>query len=73
MKIRCAICQKSVDEIVTWHDEARRRWIVEVTCHGEEDTMVMDFGFVAGLNRDERTQLERSEGVAFATKRIAAA
>ncbi|BAU93340.1 hypothetical protein MPPM_4735 [Methylorubrum populi] len=70
MRIRCAVCDKPVDEWTMWENPADMSRGIKVRCHGEEDSMKMTWGFLADLTPDERRRLEQSEGVAFATKRL---
>ena len=72
MRIRCAICNKPVDRWATWADPATDTHVIRAFCHGDRDEMRVTAGFLYSLNRDERKRLQNSEGVAFATKRIAA-
>ncbi len=72
MRIRCAQCDRLVDEVVTWTEPRGYRRIV-AHCHGEEDTMILTEREIADLKPEELEQLERAEGVAFRTPKLTAA
>lgn len=72
IRIRCAICDKPVDEVVVWENPEDMSREFRVRCHGDKDSMKLTWDFMDGLTPDERRWLGQSEGVAFATKRIAA-
>lgn len=67
MRIRCAVCDKPVERILTREDIARCRHEITVVCHGDNDTMMLDH---LALIETGAEQFFQTEGVAFQTNRI---
>lgn len=67
--IRCALCDRPVDEIEVWRDEYYRCLFITVHCHGDRDEMQIPDSIEYEFRAVE--QIMNQEGVAFATKRIA--
>lgn len=68
-RIRCAICEKPVDEVIEMYDELSCEWRLKVRCHGETDYMAVQlFKFTP----EQLAQMKDQEGVAFSVKRISA-
>ncbi|MDB5652318.1 MAG: hypothetical protein JWL62_3838 [Hyphomicrobiales bacterium] len=68
MRIRCALCNKRVDNWEGWFDRARTAIVITVECHGARDEMV----FPAYASYDPESYQEmlqiwqgNVEGVAF--------
>lgn len=38
---RCALCQRPVDELVSWFDVMRREWVFVAKCHGQTERVVV--------------------------------
>lgn len=68
-RIRCARCNKPVDHVYWCDDFNSKARLIEVTCHGETDTMTLDMKAVTPLMLGEMVQ---QEGVAFATELLPA-
>ena len=66
--IRCALCDKPVDEQTVERDDARRGWCFTVKCHGAEDQCFVDYEFVASAGCD----LDQMEASAFTVRKIEA-
>ena len=65
--IRCAICNKLVDEVLEMYHEESREWRLKVKCHGDTDHMAIP---LYELTRQQVDQIKKQEGVAFSVKRI---
>lgn len=65
--IRCAVCDKPVDEVIEMYDEASREWRLKVHCHGDTDYMAVP---IYKLTPQQVDQINNQEGVAFSVKRI---
>ncbi len=70
LRIRCAICDKPVDRVEQWRRDYSATTEIVVYCHDYVDRMSLSDYDLMHLSRDELRQFERSEGVAFTTKRI---
>lgn len=66
-KIRCAKCDKLVDDVYWSQDNWTHVITIKVRCHGETDEMELD---IDKLSFDEVKQLDRSEGLAFTRDRL---
>lgn len=66
--ILCQRCGRTVDEIVSWRNEAKATVVMTVRCHGDEDSMELSHVDLADAGLVE--QLRGQQGVAFATPRI---
>ena len=69
-RIRCAVCNKPVDVIEEWTDVCNSTQIIEVTCHGQKDRMVIPEYLLFELTRDQLQSLQTQEGVAFSKPMI---
>jgi hypothetical protein len=69
-RIRCAKCDKLVDQVNWYYDECRQATKITVWCHGEKDSMALTPEFLFRLTPDERRQLQASEGVAFVSRGV---
>jgi hypothetical protein len=69
MNIRCAVCNKPVDRVETWHDHLNRCQWIAAHCHGTVDVMRFNETDLVMI-RDLPKQLEHQEGVAFTTKEL---
>lgn len=73
MRIRCAICDKPVNRWEHWRNEEHMMQTIKVYCHGDTDSMKLSDFDLAHMTREQRSQLENQEGVAFTTKRLTSA
>lgn len=71
-RIRCAVCDKPVDHIVWSEDRANDTQVLAVSCHGERETMSLSDLDIDQLGPDGYRQIMEQEGIAFATRRLAA-
>lgn len=69
-RIRCAVCNKPVDTIEEWSDYKNSVWVIEVTCHGQKERMVLPEYFLAEMPFDLLKNIRESEGVAFSKPMI---
>jgi hypothetical protein len=69
LRIRCAICDKMVDEVVEMFDDRTREVNLKVCCHGDTDYMQIPSDMIIPMYID---QLKNQEGIAFSVKRIGA-
>lgn len=67
MRVRCAMCDRQVDEIVHRVDMATWTNVVEARCHGEIDVCTIDL-----REMDPRSVLIEAESVAFDQPRMIA-
>lgn len=71
MRVRCAICNKPVDELAVFYCPAQCRQIMIATCHGQTERRAIDeLEFV--MDRKLIDKIEDIEGVAFDTPQVAA-
>lgn len=70
LRIKCAICNKLVDRVETWHDPIKNCISIKVKCHGDFDEMSISSIDVIKLETVELNSLFEQEGIAFATKRL---
>lgn len=68
-RIRCARCNKLVDRVYWCDDLDTKTRLIEVTCHGEKDTMTLD---MKTLTPSTLGEMAHQEGVAFATELLPA-
>lgn len=66
--IMCAICEKPVDSLEWWDDKIEDERVIVAKCHGDRDAMRLSFSDLVKMTK----AFEPVEGVAFATKRVAA-
>ncbi len=66
-RIRCAICDKPVDEVIEWYDDLSCEWRLKVRCHGDTDYMAVP---LFKLSIEQIDQMKGQEGVAFTVRRI---
>lgn len=66
-RIRCAICDKLVDEVIEMYDELSCEWRLKVRCHGDADYMAVP---LFKLSPEQIDQMKGQEGGAFSVKRI---
>lgn len=64
-RIRCAVCNKPVDVIEEWTDYKNGSQVIEVTCHGQKDRMVIPDYLIFELTSSQLRALKEQEGVAF--------
>jgi len=69
-RVRCAICDKPVDQVTAWNDPANSRQLLAVSCHGATETMELMVHDLCRLGPDGTRQIFEQEGVAFAAPRI---
>ena len=66
-RIRCAICDKPVDEVIEWYDDLSCEWRLKVRCHGDTDYMAVP---LFKLSPEQIDQMKGQEVVAFTVRRI---
>lgn len=74
-RIRCARCNKLVDEVRVHYDLFDLGSEISVSCHGAADVMRLDYFWLQNLNEEEREQLfaiarGEIEGVAFVDDKL---
>lgn len=62
LRIRCAVCDKPVDDWTVWDEPAQRRNRIVARCHGAEDEMTISYEDIHAVGRNA---LLAQEGVAF--------
>lgn len=67
IRLRCAKCNKPVDKVVWQDDPYSGVRQIAAYCHGERDTMTIDFLVLSPAQIEE---MKLQEGVAFATQAI---
>ena len=68
LRIRCARCDKPVDDIYWRDDLDNKKRLIEVSCHGQKDTMTLDMKNVTPIMLGD---MAHQEGVAFAQEVLA--
>lgn len=66
-RIRCAICDKPVDEVIEMYDDFSGEWRLKVRCHGDTDYMAVP---LFKMTTQQIDQMKGQEGVAFSVGRI---
>lgn len=66
-RIRCAICDKPVDEVFEMYDDMNCKWWLKVRCHGDADVMAVP---LFKLTPEQVNEMRNQEGVAFSVNRI---
>jgi hypothetical protein len=64
-RIRCAVCDKQVDQIVIETDYFQPGRRIKAICHGAEDVMVITPFDAINLGPEGMQQIIKTEGVAF--------
>ncbi|XAI96283.1 hypothetical protein [Microcystis phage Mae-JY30] len=75
IKLRCAVCNKSVDGLELRYDPRERSRTLIARCHGDVDQMAVHDNDLQNWTAEERRQFEaidrgEIEGLAFTTKRL---
>lgn len=69
--IRCAVCNRPVEEAVFEETDVFYGIRITVRCHGAKDSMLLGREFLKSLDNQEYEQLMNKGGVAFQAKEIA--
>lgn len=65
MKIRCAVCDKDVDEAIWFDDMQLCVKTIVARCHGHEDRMQVTHQDLVDWGRELESALAAGSGVAF--------
>lgn len=69
-RIRCAICNTTVDAIEWWDDRAQSTRFIRVHCHGANETMAITLADFMRLGQRGMDAMAETEGLAFATQML---